>query len=469
MGQESPRRSVLLPLRGKFEMPLSDVEWKKEGQLLARINRGRCDYGCGNTSQLFSNGSLWLSHGGKEKEGRYSVTVYNATGIVIHKVDITLWIIEIPAEQVLGPGNTSVLLPLDLESQLIQVNWRKDEQPLGEIFRGICITGCNETYSILLNGSFLLRRVQREDEGRYSAEVYDEHNILIHQTEILLYIYAYQTNVSYGGAAIGQETPRRSVLLPLRSKFEMPLSDVEWKREEQLLARINRGRCDCGCGNTSQLFSNGSLWLSHGGKEVEGRYSVTVYNATGIVIHKVDITLWIIEIPAEQVLGPGNTSVLLPLDLESQLIQVNWRKDEQPLGEIFRGICITGCNETYSILLNGSFLLRCVQREDEGRYSAEVYDEHNILIHQTEILLYFYDNQTEKSPDPDPGPGIIFMIRGAIFVLVLVVSMVYLGKCLCKRRKQKLESLDSTQRLSTYQNLEELTTFIAVGKADAKA
>lgn len=93
MGRETPRRSVLLPLRGKFEMPLFGVEWKKEGQLLARINRGRCDYGCGETSQLFSNGSLWLSHGGKDEEGRYSVTVYNATGILIHKVDITLLII----------------------------------------------------------------------------------------------------------------------------------------------------------------------------------------------------------------------------------------------------------------------------------------------------------------------------------------------------------------------------------------
>ncbi|XP_073468996.1 uncharacterized protein [Aquarana catesbeiana] len=320
---------------------------------------------------------------------------------------------------------------------------------------------------------------------------------------VALIFWAYQTNVSYGGAAMGQETPRRSVLLPLRGKFEMPLSDVEWKKEGQLLAKINRGRCAYGCGNTSQLFSNGSLWLSHGGKEEEGRYSVTVYNATGIFIHKVDITLWIIEIPAEQVLGPGNTSVLLPLDLESQLIQVNWRKDEQPMGEIFRGICITGCNETYSILLNGSFLLRRVQREDEGRYSAEVYDEHNILIHQTEILLYFYGNQTEKkSPDRVsksrlPDPAIILIFEGAIFVLALVVSMVYLGKCLCKRRNQKTvpghevniqlslsteitpapwenattesECLDSTQSLSTYQNLEELTTFIAGGNAYAKA
>ncbi|XP_077307585.1 uncharacterized protein LOC143927399 [Lithobates pipiens] len=313
--------------------------------------------------------------------------------------------------------------------------------------------------------------------------------------------WAYQTNASDGGAAMGQEIPRRPVLLPLRGKFEMPPSDIEWTKEGQLLARIKRGHCDYGCGETSQLFSNGSLWLSHGGKEEEGRYSVTVYNAAGVFINKVDITLWIIEIPAEQVLGPGNTSVLLPLDLESQHTRVNWRKDEQLLGEIFRGICVSGCNETYSILLNGSFLLRHVQREDEGRYSAEVYDGHNSLIHQTEILLYFYDNQTEKkSPDRVPksrlpDPAIILIVEGAIFVLVLVVSTVYLGKCLCKRRKQKpghevniqiplsteitpgpwekdtteSECLDSTQRLRTYQSLEEMTTFIAVGQADANA
>ncbi|KAM5180520.1 uncharacterized protein ACMZJ9_000999 [Mantella aurantiaca] len=309
---------------------------------------------------------------------------------------------------------------------------------------------------------------------------------------VALMSWGYLMNVSCAGAAM--EAVRPPVLIPLRGKLEMPLSEVEWKREGELLARISRGRCDYGCGNTSQLFSNGSLWLSHGGKEEEGRYSVTVYDAEERPVHQVNITLRVIEIPEEQVLGPGNTSVLLPLDSEPHLVRVDWWRGERILGKVYRDICIIGCDEEYTMFPNGSFLLRRFQREDEGRYSADVYNTEDMVIHhQTEILIYIYDSHTETLPgrlskSRLPNPAIILIIEGAIFFLVVVVSIAYMGNVLCKRRKRKSsdevniqlplsavtmqdagtesEGMDGTRTPRIYRSLEELTTFISRDRRD---
>ncbi|XP_072254730.1 uncharacterized protein [Pyxicephalus adspersus] len=293
----------------------------------------------------------------------------------------------------------------------------------------------------------------------------------------------YQINVSYGGAVKGLEAPP-SILLPLRRQFQIPPSDVEWKKEGQLVARTNRGRCNYGSSETSQVFSNGSLWLSHGGKEAEGGYSVVVYDVEGHLIHRVTIMLRIIEIPAKEIIGSANPSVLLPLDSKFPLEQVVWRKEDKLLVEVTRSMCVNGCNEKYNIFPNGNFLLRGFQREDGGRYSAEGYNAQNDLIHQTEIILHVYDNKTSE-PLPKSGlskPAIILIIEGAIFFLVLVMSMAYLGKVLCKRRKQRLGRMmriklplstrtqilqenvgtesEGAQKISIYHSLEDLTTFI---------
>ncbi|XP_068120759.1 uncharacterized protein [Hyperolius riggenbachi] len=264
---------------------------------------------------------------------------------------------------------------------------------------------------------------------------------------VAMFIIVCQSEVT--PARMAPEDFRPSILIPLRVQLQQSPYDTEWMREGQLLARFSRGRCSNGCNETIQVFSNGSLWLNHVGREAEGSYLVKVYNDSGFAVHEIAVSVQIIEIPADLVLGRRGFPVLLPLGVQSldSRMGVLWKREERRVGDLYRRICVMGCNNKSNVFHNGSFLLNDVQSEDAGRYSAEVHDG-RLLIHQTEILLHISNDSDTHNCTESPDtpwklslPLLILLCEAPVFLILLVILTIFTAKFLCRRREQKRGSV----------------------------
>ncbi|XP_075054370.1 uncharacterized protein LOC142140559 [Mixophyes fleayi] len=253
-------------------------------------------------------------------------------------------------------------------------------------------------------------------------------------------------DLSYVGAVLGSKPIRQSAIIPLGAQsLELPFQ-VQWKRGNQLVGKIHNGRCVHGCNEKSQIFSNGSLFLSHVQREDEGRYLADVYNASGHYTNHVEVLLQIVDVSADQMIRPLGHSVLLYLDKDvmKPYFRVQWKRGNQLLGEVYMRKCVYGCNETNHILPNGSFFLAHLQQEDEGMYSAKVYDAAGFPIHNSEILLLINVSGVEiQGQQPKPQrltlPAVFLICEIVIFSMFCVV-MVCLGIFFWNWRKQRIAS-----------------------------
>lgn len=196
--------SVLIPLGLQTEDPPFLVVWKKGRTPLGKLLRGACTYGCSETSSMFPNGSLFLSRVRRGDEGTYTAEVYDPYGDLIHNAEIHLQVVDVLADHSfdLSPESGSPGHPQE-------VLWRRGEEDIGRVVMGRCVLGCNETSRVFSNGSLLLRRVQKADEGMYSALVYDPSRV--RRTDIFLYVNE-SSSVSDTEAPDGPSPPVSSLV-----------------------------------------------------------------------------------------------------------------------------------------------------------------------------------------------------------------------------------------------------------------
>ncbi|OCT93526.1 pregnancy-specific glycoprotein 22-like [Xenopus laevis] len=161
-------------------------------------------------------------------------------------------------------------------------HWKKGTLTLGKTRNGTCVSGCVETSKIFTNGTFWKSRVEWEDEGQYSVEVYNRYGVHIHRAEIFLQI----TDIMH--VTLGE-----SPILPPGRTAPEELYEVQWSKGEQLLQKLHEGRCIHGCAERYQILPNGSLWLGPVQQDDGGTYSVEVYNEYRISIHQAEIFLQI--------------------------------------------------------------------------------------------------------------------------------------------------------------------------------
>ncbi|XP_073526994.1 immunoglobulin superfamily member 10-like isoform X2 [Phyllobates terribilis] len=169
--------SLLIPLGLKTQEPPFLVMWKKEGALLGRIHRGQCTYGCSEMFSVLSNGSLFLSQVQREAEGTYMAVVYNESGVLVHQAEILLHIVDHMIDLNLESGSP------DYPKQVV---WSKGAEEVGNASMEVCIQGCIGHSHVFSNGSLFLRRVQKADEGMYSARTLN--SSLSPLLQIFLYI-----------------------------------------------------------------------------------------------------------------------------------------------------------------------------------------------------------------------------------------------------------------------------------------
>ncbi|XP_040278705.1 uncharacterized protein LOC120994307 [Bufo bufo] len=175
--------SLLIPLELQTLEPPFLVVWMKGRMLLGRTRRGQCTYGCNEKSSVFSNGSLFLSQVQREDEGTYVADVFNASGILIHHSEIGLQVVDVSSDH---------MIDLTLENGSLghpqEAVWSKGEENLGRVHMGMCDLGCSERPRVFSNGSLFLRRVQKADQGLYSALVHDPSRTSTHHIHVILYV-----------------------------------------------------------------------------------------------------------------------------------------------------------------------------------------------------------------------------------------------------------------------------------------
>ncbi|XP_066454670.1 uncharacterized protein [Eleutherodactylus coqui] len=224
----------------------------------------------------------------------------------------------------------------------------------------------------------------------------------------------------------------KSLLIPLGLQTQDLPFQVSWKKGNKLLGRIRGGQCTYGCSETSSVLPNGSLLLSSVQREDEGPYMADVFNASGIHIHRAEISLQVVDVFADY---------MFDISLENRATyhpkHVQWRKGGETVGNVIMGNCILGCNERSHVFSNGSFFLKHVQKADEGMYSASVFNASSLPIHHTDILLYVNVSEVEATKSQSLSVYFVIFI-GVITVSCLgVIIVITVGRFLWKLRNQK--------------------------------
>ncbi|CAN2390655.1 hypothetical protein PRIEUP_LOCUS692 [Pristimantis euphronides] len=126
-------------------------------------------------------------------------------------------------------------------------------------------------FSVFPNGSLFLRHLERGDEGTYTVDVFNVSGNLVHHAEIGLQIVdVFADHMFY---------------LSLESRSPNHPLQVQWIKGEEDVDRVFN--------ESSQVSSNGSLYLQNVQKADEGMYSALVFNSSLFLIHRTDILLYV--------------------------------------------------------------------------------------------------------------------------------------------------------------------------------